>query len=156
MVWKVVSVEDEPEITELLRVVLHSPHIELLSADNGRDGLDLIRRTHPALVMLDIMLPGNVDGWAVYDAMRAEASFERTPVIMLSVLSEEPARRRAFAASDIDLYVTKPFDTVDLRSAIERMLGVEGQLWASPQPKVAHVFRKLTRTRPESPSRPEN
>jgi CheY-like chemotaxis protein len=134
MVCKVVSIEDEPEIAELLRIVLASPEIEIYSCDNGPDGVVLVRACKPDLVILDIMLPG-MNGWAVYDAIRADEALKMTPIVMLSVLREEPGRRQAFVGSPIDLYVTKPFDTVRLRSDIERMLGRKG-IWPVTKPLV--------------------
>jgi DNA-binding response OmpR family regulator len=139
MICKVVSVEDEPEIAELLRVVLDNPEIELVSEDNGTDGLALIRSLHPDLIMLDVMLPGELNGWDVYDAIRADPELTRTPIIMLTVLPEEPDRRRAFRGSAIDMYITKPFDALRLRSEVERLLGRRG-LWRPPQPHIARAF----------------
>ncbi|GEM_PF-615864 len=139
MVSKVISIEDEPEIAELLRLVLFSPGIELFSADNGRDGLVLIRQMKPDLVMLDVMLPGGMNGWQVYDTIRADEELKNTPVIMLTVMRAQPDRRQAFANSPIDLYVTKPFDALQLRREVERMLG-GNELWKPPKPPVARAF----------------
>jgi DNA-binding response OmpR family regulator len=139
MVRKVVSIEDEPEIAELLRVVLFSPEIELHHADSGGAGLVLIRRVQPDLIVLDLMLPGELNGWQVYDTIRADAKLSRTPVIILSVLPERPERRRAFEGSEIDLYITKPFDTLRLRKEIERMVNQTG-LWRPPGPSIARAF----------------
>jgi CheY-like chemotaxis protein len=138
--YRVVLVEDETAIVELLGIVLAHPHIELHAANNGLDGLALIRRVKPDLVMLDVMLPG-MDGWEVYDAIRATPSLRRTPVIIVSVIHEQPERQQAFMRSDIDLYVTKPFDALRLRGAITRMLGSE-ELWGPPSPEVLEVFEK--------------
>jgi len=132
MVYKVVSVEDEPEIAELLRIVLGNPEVEVHTADNGRDGLSLVRSIKPDLVVLDVMMPGGMNGWDIYDAIRTAPDTSRVPVIMLSVLREKAERRRAFAGSEIDLYMTKPFDTLRLRKEVERMLG-RGGLWQTPQ-----------------------
>ncbi len=127
MVYNVVSIEDEDEIVELLRVVLRHPEIQVHPANSGPAGLALLRQIKPDLIMLDIMMPG-MDGWAVYNTIRSDPELCHLPVIILSVLQETPERRRAFASSDIDLYVTKPFDTVSLRREIRRMLGRD-DLW---------------------------
>lgn len=132
MVFKVVSVEDEPEIAELLRIVLGNPEIEVHTADNGRDGLALVRSLKPDLVVLDVMMPGGMNGWDIYDAIRTSPDTHKIPVIMLSVLREKAERRQAFAGSEIDLYMTKPFDTLRLRKEVERMLG-KGGLWQTPR-----------------------
>ncbi|HEX3051511.1 MAG TPA: response regulator [Aggregatilineaceae bacterium] len=139
MVSKVVSIEDESEISELLRLVLFSPGIELFSADNGRDGLVLIRQVKPDLVMLDVMLPGGMNGWQVYDTIRGDEELKNTPVIMLTVMRAQPERRLAFTNSPIDLYVTKPFDALQLRREVERLLG-GNELWKPPKPPVARAF----------------
>jgi DNA-binding response OmpR family regulator len=139
MVCKVVSVEDEPEIAELLRVVLQNPELELHSADNADDGLTLIRRIKPDLVILDVMMPGEMNGWDIYDHVRADEAFKNMPIIMLSVMHERPERRQAFRNSSVDLYLNKPFDTMQLRSEIERLLDRPG-LWPPPKPPVARVF----------------
>lgn len=136
MAFKVVSVEDDQEIAELLGLVLQSPQIDLFSADSGLDGLTLIREVKPDLVMLDVMIPG-MNGWDVYDAIRADDDLKTTPIIMLSVTREGAERRRAFAGSDIDVYITKPFDTLRLRREIGRLLGSEG-LWPPPPVRLAH------------------
>lgn len=139
MVCKVVSVEDEPEITELLGVVLQNPEIDLHTADNAQDGLDIIRRIKPDLIMLDVMMPGDMNGWDIFDTIRADPALQQTPIIMLSVMREQPERRQEFRNSPINLYLNKPFDTVRLRREIERMLDRPG-LWAPPKPPVARVF----------------
>ena len=128
MVYKVVSIEDEIEIVDLLRVVLRHPEIEVLPAHSGEDGLALLHRVKSDLVILDIMMPG-MNGWEVYDAIRTDPALRDLPVIILSVLQEKLERRRSFASSDIDVYVTKPFDTVRLRGEIERIFGRD-DLWA--------------------------
>jgi DNA-binding response OmpR family regulator len=154
--YRVVLVEDETAIVELLGIVLGHPQIELHTASDGPNGLALIRRVKPDLVMLDVMIP-DMDGWEVYDAMRADPAFEQTPVIMISVIHERPERRRAFARSKIDLYVTKPFDALRLRGEITRMLGSQ-ELWGPPSPEVLQVFEQselLAASRPDnSPGQP--
>ncbi|NDJ76678.1 MAG: response regulator [Chloroflexi bacterium] len=147
MVFTVVSVEDELEIAELLRVVLDSPEIELHTVDNGVDGLAVIRKLQPDLVMLDVMMP-EMSGWDVYDAIRADDQLKDTPVIMLTVMSEKPERRQEFAGSTIDLYVTKPFDTIRLRREVEQMLGQRG-IWEMPPPRKLRPF-----TEADSPTAP--
>lgn len=129
MAYQVVAIEDDAPVAELLEFVLQHDAISVLTAHDGVTGLELIRSVKPDLVLLDVMIP-DIDGWQVYDAMRADAALSATPVIMISVLPENPARRRTFAQSEIDTYYTKPFDARRLRGEIERMLGVT--LWHMP------------------------
>jgi two-component system response regulator VicR len=131
MAYKVVVVEDEPQVAELLRLILRHPEIEVFLAFDGESGLETIRQVRPDLVILDIMMP-NMNGWEVYDAMRSEATLKHIPVIIETVLPERPERKQTFALSDIDYYFTKPFDTIRLRREVGRMLGKE-QLWPPPK-----------------------
>ena len=133
MVSKIVTIEDDAEIAELLCVVLQHPDIAVSTADTGREGLDMVRELRPDLVLLDVMMPGGMNGWEVYDTIRADESLQQIPILMLSVDREAPERRRAFARSEIDSYMTKPFDALRLRREIARMLGREG-LWSRNVP----------------------
>ncbi len=130
MAYHIVAVDDHFEITELLAIVLRHPEIVLHLAYDGEEGLALIRKVQPDLILLDVMMP-RLDGWEVYDLLRADPQFSETPIIMLTVVPEEAERKRQLAGSAIDFYVTKPFDTVHLRRRIERLLGGVS-LWDSP------------------------
>jgi DNA-binding response OmpR family regulator len=134
MAHKVVVVEDEPQVVELLRLILRHAEVEVFTALDGRTGLELIRRVKPDLVMLDIGMP-NMNGWDVYDAMRTDAELKFIPVIIESVLPERPERKLTFAESPIDFYFTKPFDTTRLRREVGRMLGNE-EMWPLPKPRL--------------------
>ena len=120
--YRVVMVDDHREISQLLGIVLRHPALDLHVAEDGFEGLRLIREVQPDLVMLDVMMPG-MSGWEVYDAVRADPDLGETPIIILTVVPEQAERRRRFTDSARDLYVTKPFDTLTLRREIERMLG---------------------------------
>lgn len=120
--YSVVMVDDHREISQLLGIVLRHPALDLHAAEDGFEGLRLIRQLQPDLVMLDVMMPG-MSGWEVYDAVRADPDLGETPIIILTVVPEQAGRRHRFSDSARDLYVTKPFDTLTLRREIERMLG---------------------------------
>lgn len=127
MVKTIISIEDETEIAELLSVVLDSPSLELTLVETASDGLSLIREVQPDLVILDVMLP-DMDGWSIYDAIRADPMLHNTPIIMLTVLRREFTPRRARNDGPLNAYITKPFDPIQLRDQVEKMLGVP--VWA--------------------------
>lgn len=137
--YHIVSVEDEPEITDLLHVVFRNEAVGLHIARDGAEALALIPDLRPDLVLLDLMLPGNLDGWDVYHHIRAHPELRRIPVIILTVVSTHAERQASLRGSDIDLYLLKPFDTVQLRREVERMLGCSG-LWNPPGQSVARAF----------------
>src|SRR5262249_7643140 len=126
MTYTIISIEDEAEISELLTVVLDSPHIRFVTVNTALDGLIKIREHKPSLITLDIMLP-DMDGWSVYDSIRADPVICDTPIIMLSVLRREFQPRRMFKGGPRDAYMVKPFNMEDLRAQVETMLGQK--LW---------------------------
>jgi DNA-binding response OmpR family regulator len=126
MAIRIISIEDEDEINELLRVVLDSPQIEVLTCRTAAEGLDAVHQYQPDLVLLDIMLP-DMDGWIVYDAIRSDAELAQTPIVMLTALRKEFQPRRSYRAGPIDTYLTKPFDMMNLRRQVQLLLNV--QLW---------------------------
>ncbi len=138
MSYTIVTVDDHREIGNLLAIVLRHPDIQVLAARDGVEGLALIRHARPDVVILDIMMPG-VSGWEVYDTIRADAVLVDTPIVMITVLPEAPERQHIFEQSSRDLYLTKPFDAVRLRRAVERMLGGI-ELWEPPSPDIASLF----------------
>jgi CheY-like chemotaxis protein len=128
MGFTVLSIEDEAEINELLGAVLDGATLEVVTAATATEGLELLNSLRPDLVLLDIMLP-DMDGWSVYDAIRndPDPDISRLPIVILTALRREFQARRNFRESAHDYYLTKPFDTLQLRTKIEQMLGA--QLW---------------------------
>lgn len=132
--YQVVSIEDDPQIAELLSFVLRHPKLTVHTAHDGAAGLALIRTFKPNLVLMDLMMPV-MDGWEVYDRMRSDPALCHTPIIIVSVKPITHQRKQVFAQSTIDSYFTKPFDARLLRGAIERMLNVS--LWELNLPQRA-------------------
>jgi DNA-binding response OmpR family regulator len=118
----IVCVEDELDIIDLLTSILDTPSIEVISAHSAADGLGAIRRWHPALAIVDLILPDD-SGWTVYDAVRADSMLHETPILLLTALRREFQPRKTFRDGPLDAYVIKPFDVVELRRQIERLLG---------------------------------
>jgi len=142
MPYRLVAIEDESEIADLLRVVLSCPQIELYTAATGREGLALIEEIRPDLALIDVMLPGDLNGWQVFDMLRADPAYAALPVIILTVLRQQAERRALFRDDRLNLHLTKPFDTPVLRGHIERMLG-HPDLWRPPSAPLRDVFGVL-------------
>jgi DNA-binding response OmpR family regulator len=118
----IVCVEDELEIIDLLTSILDTPSIEVISAHSAADGLAAIEQWQPALAIVDLILPDD-SGWTVYDAVRADPVLSETPILLLTALRREFQPRKTFRDGPLDAYVIKPFDVVELRRQIERLLG---------------------------------
>ena len=117
MSQKVLIVEDEKNIAELLQLYLEKEGFETSVAFDGGAGLDAFCREKPDLVLLDVMLPV-MDGWAVCRAIRA---MDQTPIIMLTAKGE-PDDRIAGLEMGADDYVVKPFETKEVLARIRAVL----------------------------------
>jgi DNA-binding response OmpR family regulator len=127
----VLSLEDEPEIAQLIRVVLDHPQIDLVQVSSGSEVMDTMRAVQPDLVILDVMVPG-VDGWTIHQAIREDDTFKDMPIIMLTVLQREYAQRREVTKSPVGEFISKPFDASDLRTRVEKLL--KTPLWSARKP----------------------
>src|SRR6266487_5428093 len=100
---KILIIEDEANIVQLIRLYLEQAGYTVLSASDGISGLELHAREHPDLVILDLMLPG-LDGMEVCRRIRAWAS---TPILMLTARSGEDDRIAGLELGPVD-YLLKP------------------------------------------------
>lgn len=113
----VLVVDDEPAILELVRFTLERDGYRMVVASEGWEALDVARREHPDLVILDLMLPG-LSGFELCRALRAEMD---VAVIMLTARKEE-ADRVAGLELGADDYVTKPFSPRELAARVKAVL----------------------------------
>lgn len=154
----IVAIEDDPQIAELLELLLESPDLTIKNYNSGREGLDAIRAQPPGLVLLDVKVP-EMTGWEVLDALRAEDATQNIPVIMLSVSEPEPDRRPMFTRSQLNFYMHKPFDLLQLRRKIREILEISSWIVGeSPTPPVKPgtaelhpIGDKLMEDQPKSP-----
>jgi DNA-binding response OmpR family regulator len=119
---RVVCIEDEPDMIELLRLLLARRGFEVIGARGGKEGLATVENVHPALILLDIMMP-EMDGWEVYRRLKANESTKEIPVIVVSARAQAAERVAALQDAGVDDYITKPFGPVQLLASIERVLG---------------------------------
>jgi len=115
---KILIIEDEPSIRELVKYNLKTNGYEALEAEDGNLGMTLVYRDHPDLVLLDIMLPGK-DGLDICRELRAEGN--KTPIIMLTAKSEESDKVQGLECGADD-YISKPFGIRELMARINAVL----------------------------------
>jgi two-component system response regulator VicR len=121
---KVVCVEDEPEMIELIRLILGRKNFELIGAVGGRDGLGTIRKEKPDLVLLDLMMP-DMDGWEVYQQMKADAELSDIPVIVVTAKAQSIDKVLGLHIAKVEDYVTKPFGPKELLDSVRKVLDID-------------------------------
>ncbi|MGC9358507.1 MAG: response regulator transcription factor [Anaerolineae bacterium] len=120
----VVCIEDEPEMIDLIRLILGRKDFELVGAVGGREGLETVRRLKPDLVLLDLMMP-DIDGWEVYQQMKADAELKDIPVIVVTAKAQSIDKVLGLHIAKVDDYVTKPFGPQELLASINKVLRLE-------------------------------
>jgi len=130
---KILVVEDNTDLVELLRLSLKEAGFTVTTAQNGVDALKKIRATPPDLIVLDLVLP-ELDGFAVCESLRQDSATASIPVLLLSGLSGEFARYTGMECGAHE-FVTKPVSPDHLVSRIRHWLEQPPQpRSASPQP----------------------
>lgn len=116
-------VDDEPDIRELIQINLEGAGYRVATACSGEEALEAVGREAPDAIFLDVMMPG-VDGWSVLEQLKArsERDLSNIPVFMVTGMSETEHRLRGGIEGALR-YITKPFDPLELLTAIEEVLG---------------------------------
>ncbi|MGI6632668.1 MAG: response regulator transcription factor [Bacillota bacterium] len=114
----IVVIEDEPKLSRLVKISLEAEGFTVFTASDGKTGLKLVEEKAPSLVILDILLPGEMDGFEVARTIR---SFSDVPIIILSSRTSESDKLEGFRAG-VDDYVTKPFSCPELNARVKALL----------------------------------
>lgn len=117
----VVCIEDEPEMIDLVKLILGRKGFDLIGAMGGREGLEAVRRIKPDLVLLDLMMP-DIDGWEVYQQMKADEELMDIPVIVVTAKAQSIDKVLGLHIAKVDDYVTKPFGPQELLQSVARVL----------------------------------
>ena len=124
---RVLCIEDEPEMIDLIRLILERKGFEVMGAVGGQEGLDTVRREKPDLVLLDLMMP-DVDGWEVYRQMKADDELQSIPVVVVTAKAQSIDKVLGLHIAKVDDYVTKPFGPTDLLDSVDRVLKKKEEL----------------------------
>jgi DNA-binding response OmpR family regulator len=123
---RILVVDDEPDIIEIVRLRLEQNGHVVLSAPNGQAALMAAVTHKPDLVILDVMMPG-LDGFEVLRRLKNGAHTGGVPVVMLTAKSDFPSVAQGWSL-DADNYVTKPFQVDDLSKIVKDVLIARGRI----------------------------
>ena len=118
---RLLIVEDQADIRKLIRMTLEFEDYDLHEAVNGVEGLRKAIEITPDLILLDVMMPGELDGLAVCARVRADPALRQTKVVLLSARSQLQDFEAGTKAG-ADAYLAKPFSPLQLIESIERLL----------------------------------
>lgn len=118
---RILIVEDQADLRKLMALTLGGDRYELAEAVDGAVALEQCERFKPDLVLLDLMLPGELDGIDVCHRIRAHPDLRGTRIVLLTAADQAKQRERA-AAAGVDHYFPKPFSPKALRALVESLV----------------------------------
>ena len=121
---KVLIVDDQDTIRKMLRLTL-SGRYELFEAAEASEAWETLRRVRPHALILDIMMPGEMDGYQLCEKLKADRELSRTHVVMVTARGQEADRQKGMAMG-ADAYFVKPFSPLALARHLEEALPAEG------------------------------
>src|SRR5512136_1000195 len=117
---RILVVDDDRQIVGVIRDYLEQAGFRVFTAYDGETALHTIRRERPALIVLDLMLPGR-NGWDITRIIRADDTLKRTPIIMLTARSDDTDKIVGLELGADD-YVTKPFNADEVVARVKSLL----------------------------------
>jgi DNA-binding response OmpR family regulator len=118
---RILCVEDDPAMTDLVTLILKNRGFTVEAAQSGQEGLDKIREFMPDLVLLDLMMP-DMSGWDVYQSMKADEAMREIPVIVVTAKAQNIDKVLGMRIAKVQDYITKPFSPAELIDRVERVL----------------------------------
>ncbi len=118
---QVVYIEDEPEMIDLVKLILSRKHFDVVGANGGREGLDTVRKLLPDIILLDLMMP-DMDGWEVYQQLKADDTTKSIPVIVITAKAQNIDKVLGLHIAKVDDYIAKPFSPKELVDSLGKVL----------------------------------
>ncbi len=108
-------------MSQLMEMILSRHGYEVDLAATGRDGLSMIERRRPNIVLLDLMMP-DMDGWQVYNQLKANPDTSSIPVIIVTARAQATEKTIAMKVAQVDDYIVKPFNPTQLVETVAEIL----------------------------------
>ena len=139
---KILVIDDDASINELVKINLELHGYEVIQALNGTEGFALAKQEEPSLIVLDVMMP-EVDGYTVAQRIRQTPEISETPIIMLTALSELKDKVSGFDIG-VDDYLTKPFEIEELIVRVRALLKRSHKIPKSVAVKELLTYKEIT------------
>ena len=126
---KILIIDDDRDFLDAARMMLENAQFEVCVAATPDEGIEMVKASAPDLVVLDVMMPSDYEGFAVARAIREDLNLRSLPVVILSAVHQRKQVPYRFAADDdylpVDAFLDKPLDTKQLVETVEKLLGQE-------------------------------
>ena len=120
---RVVCIEDEHDVIDLMRLIVERQGFEFIEACGGLKGMDTVHQEKPDLVLLDLMMPG-MDGWEVYDTLTSDPETKNIPIVIVTARAHHDERVGSMRVANAENLVTKPFGPAQLIETMDRVLRI--------------------------------
>jgi len=117
----VIYIEDDPEMIDLVTLILNRRGFVVKGAHGGKQGLEMVLKEKPDLILLDLMMP-DLDGWDLYQRFKSNETTKDIPVIIITAKSQPIDRVLGLYIAKVDDYISKPFHPQELLESIEKVL----------------------------------
>jgi CheY-like chemotaxis protein len=119
---RILIVEDQADIRKLIRMTLEFENYEIHEASDGSFGLRMAQAIKPDVMLLDVMMPGELDGLQVCQRIKSDPVMKSTKVVLLTARGQQKDREAGEQAG-ADEYLIKPFSPLQLIETLERLIG---------------------------------
>jgi CheY-like chemotaxis protein len=119
---RILVVEDQDSIRRMIEALVQGRGYEVVAVASGAKAIDVATTDPPNLVLLDLMMPGQYDGFEVCRRLRADPVTRNLPIVIITAMDDDASRRRATEAG-ATAYYTKPFSPIALLKEIDRLVG---------------------------------
>lgn len=116
---KILAVDDEKHIVRLVQINLEKEGYQVVTANNGRQALEVVAAEKPDLIVMDVMMP-EMDGFETLQKLKENVATAKIPVVMLTAKAQDADVFRGWQ-SGADLYLTKPFNPQELITFVKRI-----------------------------------
>jgi len=117
----ILCIEDEPEMIDLIRLILSRRGFVVRGANSGEEALTIMHAEQPDLVLLDLMMP-DMDGWEVYQRMKSDEATKKIPVIVVTARAQSIDKVLGLHIAKVDDYIAKPFSPQELLNSVDDVL----------------------------------
>jgi CheY-like chemotaxis protein len=119
---KILIVDDQLEVRELVEVTMRVGEYQILKAQSGEEALKIVKAEKPELIIMDVMMPGGMDGLEATRILKNDSETKDCKIIMLTAKGQQSEREKGIKAGADDYFV-KPFSPLELIKKVEEFLG---------------------------------